>query len=477
MLCHRLRNALDGCGRRIAVEEAGGLWGLDGYQLLSAASGLREILRPHEDRTLIVHLPKGPVYYAFLACAFLYRLDFCPLDIENPARRVLDVAAQFDAPIILCDDRDLERRFQEQGACCVRLGLTHLSEESEPRGREGRYFIATSGSTGVPKLVQVPHERTMPFLDWAIPFYGVDGASRWGQFSSAGFDLSLVDFLCALCGGGALIAIATSMDRIMPARALERARLTHWHSVPSMIPYFLREPEGDPATSIRVFSFCGEPFLRADAEGLARRYPGARIVNTYGPTEATLFCSYFEYGGDADPASAAPSLPIGHPIPGWNFVLLPEQEGHRLVILSDHLSDGYVGLSAPQFTVVRLFERDMKAFDTGDYLLADGNQLCTSRTARTEWSKLTGTGSIWASWKLPASERGSLNPVAAVVDARIVLAAEGRGEPDEMRAALGRLLPRASVPAEIRFVPVHPRTISGKLDRKAIIDAFGPKRG
>src|SRR5262249_15539874 len=156
----------------------------------------------------------------------------------------------------------------------------------ESSNREANYFIATSGSTGKPKLVNVPHDRTIPFIEWAIEFYGIDNDCRWAQFSSIGFDLSLVDFLAVFCGGGTLVPLSSLVDRLRPARAVTRAKITHWHSVPSMIPYFLQDTSNlGQVTGCRVFSFCGEPFLRTHAESLAERYPGARIINTYGPTE------------------------------------------------------------------------------------------------------------------------------------------------------------------------------------------------
>ena len=268
----------------------------DGAEVLRGSAGLLRDLGEHADRPLVAYLQKSALYYVFLACSFLNRLDFCPLDSENPVQRVLDVAAQLSKALILCDTDEAFACLRERTAHCLKIGLS--TDEVPAGGGERRnsasYYIATSGSTGTPKLVQVPQDRTIPFIDWAIPFYGIHEGCRWAQFSSIGFDLSLVDFLSVVCGSGTLISLTRMMDRIRPAMAVIRGRITHWHSVPSMIPYFLREPgEEETVSACRLFTFCGEPAMRADADGLAERYPGARIINTYGPTEDDTFLFLF----------------------------------------------------------------------------------------------------------------------------------------------------------------------------------------
>jgi D-alanine--poly(phosphoribitol) ligase subunit 1 len=475
MLPDRIRQSLTKDRTRTVIEDASGQWSLTGAQLLADAAGLLDCLAEHADRPLVIYLRKSPLYYAFLTCAFLYALDFCPLDAENPTRRVLDVADQLPGSMIVCDRQDVFARLCQHTDRCLNLEVPQMDVEREAgttRCANGAcYYIATSGSAGTPKLVQVPHGRTLAFLDWAIPFYEVDEDTRWGQFCSIGFDLSLVDFLTVICGGGTLVSISAQMDRMRPARAVARSRLTHWHSVPSMIPYFLREPENADGLTCRLFTFCGEPFMREDAVRLAARYPGARIVNTYGPTEATLFCSFFEYKSDSANFSDA-TLPVGQAIPSWNFVLMPEGDCFRLFILSDNIATGYVNVPSTQFTTVPLFGREMRAFDTGDYFRRVGTHLHFSHR-KDMMVKINGLRIDLGEIESAAKRCGFLNPVAFVVDKIIVLSAEATVDAPQDVGALAEYLPRASMPATICLVSAHPRTVSGKLDRHAIRVAFG----
>src|SRR5437868_1033484 len=203
MISSRIRDALESYGGRAVVEDAGGRWRLTGDELLGGAASLIGALKPYAGRPFVAHLHKSPLYYAFTACAFLNGLDYCPLDISNPVERVLDVAGQLTGSLILCDDDEVFARLRERTQRCLKIGLSTedikhglAGVQEDDGGRVASYYIATSGSTGLPKLVKVPHERTTPFIDWAVPFYGIDRGTRWAQFSSIGFDLSLVDFLC-----------------------------------------------------------------------------------------------------------------------------------------------------------------------------------------------------------------------------------------------------------------------------------------
>ncbi|MGB8890219.1 MAG: AMP-binding protein [Candidatus Korobacteraceae bacterium] len=480
LLSSRIRHALADYGERTVIEAADGKWRLTGAQLLGGADLLLEALQRHADRPLIAYLHKSPLYYAFITCSFLNHLDFCPLDTDNPIERVLDVASQLAGALILCDSDKVLAQLRDRTEHCIKIDLSFEDVKCHSTNGEGNraayeasYYIATSGSTGLPKLVEVPHDRTIPFIEWAIPFYGICHSSRWAQFSSIGFDLSLADFLSVVCGGGTLISLFAQLDRIRPAKAVLRSGITHWHSVPSMIPYFLRESGGANAGSTcRLFTFCGEPLMKTDADRLAERYPNARIVNTYGPTEATLFCSFFEYEV-ADSTATETSLPIGQPIPSWNFVLLPEEGVLRLIILSDNLSNGYVGLRSPSFSTADLFGRKIRAFDTGDFFKRVGRHLYFSHR-KDGMVKINGNRIDLGEIEAVAKRTGLVNPVAVVIKNTIIVVAEhAAGDTPELMTELCKYLPRTSLPAAIRFVGHHPRTVNGKLDRRAIQGGCG----
>ena len=247
VLSSRIRNSLTQYGERPVVEDAGGQWNMSAAQLLCAGHHCSlEPWQPCANRPIV------SLSHQISAVLCIHRLfvpksrwTFARLISITPYNAFSMSASQLAGALILCDNNEKLAQLHQDTEHCLKAEMPFeliewelANEKANRQYREASYYIATSGSTGVPKLVQVFHDQTIPFIDWAVPFYEVNHNCRWGQFSSIGFDLSLVDFLTALCGGATLVSLSAQIDRIRPARAVLRSRITHWHSVPSLIPYF-----------------------------------------------------------------------------------------------------------------------------------------------------------------------------------------------------------------------------------------------
>ncbi len=428
---------------------------------------------PRDGRPLLLYLQKSRVFYELLVSALLARRDFCPVDAAQPVERVIRIAQELRDPLVLVDDKQTAEEIRVHGIDCrvvaelVEPLDKQLAPQELPSEATPHYYIATSGSTGRPKLVQVRHDATCAFTAWAIPFYRVNGSTRWAQFSSIGFDLTLVDVLTVLLGGGTLVAVTTEAERLRPDRFLIEHKISHWHSVPTMIPYLTRRRERT-APAVECFTFCGEPLLKSHCESLRQLAPQARVINTYGPTEGTLFCSFHEVGAGDLATSAPAAISIGQAIPGWNFVFLADESGLQLFLLGEHLAEGYLNSRADAFQAVEVQGREVGCFRTGDYFDLHGARYYFSH--RRDGLVKVGGNRVDLGEVADACRRSGIDqPVLVHVNGEIVLCSEG-AELDgrALVAALKERLPAYAIPRRIISMPTLPRNSNGKVDRQQL---------
>jgi D-alanine--poly(phosphoribitol) ligase subunit 1 len=220
-----------------------------------------------------------------------------------------------------------------------------------------------------------------------------------------------------------------------------------------------------------MLAFCGEPLLRAHCERVRARAPHARIVNTYGPTEGTLWCTYHEVT-DADIADPTlPSMPIGQAVPGWNLVYLPGDDGARLVITGAHLAEGYHGRTDPAFGTTTIGGHTFATFDTGDHFVFRNGRSCFSHRTD-QMVKVNGNRVDLGDVTDACARVGVDQPVVVFDGTQLVLFVEST-EPFDAPVVLEQvraLLPGYAVPSRHHVVAQFPRTASGKIDRRALLD-------
>jgi len=423
-------------------------------------------------RPWVLHMGKSLALYQLEVAAFRYGRSFCPVDLLNPVGRVASIATQLDGVLVITDQPDRATVLQTLGFDVELVGGDLPTPQGEPvSGTDPRYLISTSGTTGTPKLVEVAHDATAKFVDWAVPYYEVEPGSRWAQFSNIGFDLSIVDVLTSVTAGATLVALSTMGETARLNRVVSDYGITHWHSVPSVIGYLVRSDR--PLTQLRAMSFCGEPLLRSQCAELRRVAPQARLINTYGPTEGPLFCTAHEVT-DAELADEGlTTMPIGAAIPGWVLDLVADDQGLRLTILADRLAEGYHGTSDAAFGQV---ERDgvvWQTFDTGDYMRQHGDHLVFSHR-RDRMVKIAGIRLDLGDVTDACLRCGIDEPVVLLHDGGLVVFYEGvdgerrpmEGDVQLERASrLRQVLPDYAVPSRFEFVAAMPRNTNGKVDR------------
>ncbi len=196
------------------------------------------------------------------------------------------------------------------------------------------YIVFTSGSTGVPRAVEVGRESLENFVHDALDRYGLGPDDRVLQFASPGFDTLFEEVLPSLAAGATLIMRPTelfaSFTDFTDFAALNEVSVLDlptawWHA---WVDDMARTGADSVPDSVRLVIIGGEAASTDRWRGWHRLTAGrTRLVNTYGPSETTVVVSAFEPGRDWVPGTGL--MPIGRPIRNTRFVIV-DQSGREV---------------------------------------------------------------------------------------------------------------------------------------------------
>ncbi|SDH56092.1 amino acid adenylation domain-containing protein, partial [Lentzea fradiae] len=411
-----------------------------------------------------VSLPRSADLVAALLAVWRAGCAYLPLDPSLPPARRAAIVEDARPALVLGPDEV--------------ANATGTGELVPVRGDDLAYVLYTSGSTGRPKGVAVTHANLANYLRFAAAEYAVDGPPVAPLHTTVGFDLTVTSLWVPLTTGGAVQVVGEDapldgLAALLGTGAATLVKLTpaHLDALCDLLP------EGTLAQSRACFVVGGEALSAA----LVRRFlaiaPHARVVNEYGPTEATVGCCV-----DSDVAGIAdrPTMPIGVPINGTTLRVLddrlqpvPVGVPGELCISGAGVAQGYLG--QPELTA-RSFVTDpgtgARTYRTGDLVryLPDGRLEYLGRAD--EQVKIRGhrvePAEVEAALRALPDVRGAVvvareHAAGKVLVGYVVTGADLR----ELTAALTTALPAHMVPLLVAVDEI-PLTPNGKVDRAAL---------
>ncbi|MGK5731545.1 amino acid adenylation domain-containing protein [Streptomyces sp. URMC 124] len=428
---------------------------------------------------------------------------YVPLDTADPAARLRETLAAA-APVCVLTDRAGSTALPAGTAPVVVLDAPALAETlaaqlpTDP-GRaltpqHPAYVLHTSGTTGAPKGVVVPHSAVDNRLRWMQAQYPLIPGDRVLHKTPTGFDVSVWELFWPLREGATLVLAGPEAHRDPAelARTIREQGVTVTHFVPSVLQLFLAEPGAGACTGLRHVFSSGEVLPRATAEDCHRLLPGTALHNLYGPTEAAVDVTHHT----CRPGETGP-VPIGRP--AWNTRLYildaalqpcPPGVPGELYLAGAQLADGYLGrpdLTAERFVDDPFAGPGSRMYRTGDLARwrEDGEAEYLGRTDRQVKlhgrriepdgveAVLQADPRVQAACAVVREDRpGDRRLVAYVTPVSADAAAEAgtpsRPAPDALREALAAQLPEAMVPSAVVVLDAFPTGPNGKLDRAAL---------
>ena len=430
----------------------------------------------HRAPKIFIALPPSVDAYACMFAAGLAGGFYTPVNMASPPEKMRRILAQLE-PDIMVGAHDTLERLAGAAEQAEKLDPAALDEGVQFDGRGTRHDLAyvffTSGSTGEPKGVMIPRQALAHYVAW-LKTLGIAPGDRVSQQPNIAFDLSVVDIFGALCYGATLYPLDVEGDRLMPARFIQRNKITVWNSTPSAVSVMMRarQVKASNLVSVRLFNFCGEPLLKEHLDALFAAAPLAIVQNTYGPTEATVSMTSLRLDAQnyADHCSA--SVALGEAIPGMEIVLeggASPDEG-EIVIVGPQLARGYwqdPQKSAASFRAVSAGD-PRRGYFTGDWAERRGGDLFFRE--RVDF-QVKVRGHRVELDEVAASIRALGHPVVCVFKRGDTLAAiveAGAAPFDEaaLRAQLHTKIEPHAIPERIVKVEQIPRNENDKLDRR-----------
>lgn len=431
-------------------------------------------------RHVLIALPRGLEYLCAVVAVVRAGGVYVPVDPDWPAdrldeiRRIVNPSAVIAAPGF--DALGPATDVGELSDNANRFVPPTLSSDAPC------YVMFTSGTTGEPKGVAVPH-RAVLRLVIDPDAYEVGPDRSWLHLSSTSFDASTLEIWAPLLNGGRCVTVPDSLPSIDRLSAIlrETGATDAWLTASLFNAVVDHAP--DAFAGMRQVLTGGERVSPEHARRFLRRWPGVRLINGYGPTENTTFtcCHTIEPRDTENPGG----VPIGLPIRGTEVLIVDEQDrpienDHpgELLAGGDGVALGYLGddkLTADRF--VTLADAPGRWYRTGDLarrrldgvieFLGRRDRQVKIRGHRIELLEIEAQigdhPAVERAFAMALGDRADLNRLAAAYSCH-----GSPVEPENLRHWLLGHVPRHLVPDAIVLLDTVPVGPNGKVDLDAI---------
>jgi amino acid adenylation domain-containing protein len=414
---------------------------------------------------------------------------YVPLDISYPRERLGFMLDDSQARVLLTH-RHLVARLPESAARIVCLdevwpdvrALGEENVESDASARDLAYVIYTSGSTGKPKGVMIEHRSMVNATCEQARVIDGQPDSRILQFSTFSFDGWVYELMMAV-GAGAELCLAPR-ESLLPGPELVALMREKAITTVLLPPSALAVLPTSDLPALRCLSVAGEP---CPPDLAARWMAGRRLVNVYGPTEVTCWCTQASF------TEPVPVVHIGRPMANADVYILDPQGEPVPIGVAGELHVGGAGLARgylnrPELTAQRFVphpfrdDPDARLYRTGDLAryAADGSieflgridHQIKLRAFRIELGEIETTllqhAAVREAVVICREDQPGDRRLVAYLVPREADAARGAELVSALRGELQSRLPEYMVPSAMVLLPSLPLTANGKIDRAAL---------
>lgn len=446
---------------------------------------------------VLVYLPKSvSSIVAFMG--ILYSGNFyTPTDVRFPAEKVISVMDALHPSAVIVDGKTKEKFLKFAGDRDIKLiNIEEIPEDFDTDSDDlinaildvdPVYVFFTSGSTGVPKGVIINNHNVIDYIDWAVSALPITDKTVMGSQSPFYFDISTQDIYATL-KTGATLGIIPPKYFAFPATAMQFIKDRHINFLYWVPSAFVNVANFDILSSIELdevelIMFGGEVMPVKQLNYWKRHLPNLKtIANVYGPTEATVNCTYYIVDREFEDNE---TLPLGKACENTGLLVLGEdgtcidksQVGvlGELCVYGSSLSAGYWDDTAKtdeKYVVNPLCKHYReKMYLTGDLVYYNDREELVFAGRKDFQIKHLGyrieLGEIEAA---AMGNKAVINSCASYdsENKQIVLFYQGDVSEESLRDYLLDVIPKYMVPTVYHRLQRFPYNDNGKIDRKRL---------
>lgn len=435
---------------------------------------------------------------------------YVPVDVNSPAQRLNAILNSTQAKVIVVNNHSetllnellVNEKFEEKNKPTVVNIEQFKPQNVEPQNLEPidyknlsidiAYVLFTSGSTGVPKGVMIPHKAIIDYIDWCVDVYQITDKDVVSNHAPLYFDNSTFDLYTAFKSGATLHLVHDELNAVLPRLVswIKERKISVFFCVPSVLTMLLksRRLKDDSMDSMRHLICAGEVLPRDILDAWMEKYPEVTFTNMYGPTEITVDCSFHMMS--ERPKASELSIPIGKARKNMELFIrtengeLTQKSGVQgeLLVRGTSVAYGYLG---DQEKTEKVFIQNPKHNLYHDPLYCTGDLVEKNENGEFLFLGRADDQIKFLGYRIELGEiEASLNAIKNVSEGVVVfndsedeskreigalVSLDGELTTQELFELLQNLLPSYMVPTKIQLVEGdYPRTPNGKYDRKMI---------
>lgn len=418
---------------------------------------------------------------------------YLPVDPTNPEDRIHYILKDSGAKAVVTQKKFAEKIEGEIPTIYLDDSEIYTGDDSDLANLANpsnlAYCIYTSGSTGKPKGVLLEHRGVVNMMDALQKMYPLQKDDRYLLKTAYTFDVSVTEIFGWFFEGGSLAILPPGGEKnpSVILDTVEKHMTTHINFAPSMLQVLLNSVHDEELKKLQILKYvfvAGEAFPPSLGRQFRRKVSrDIRLENIYGPTENTIYTTYFSVSRDGDEEI----IPIGRPLQNGNTHIVSKTGQIQPVGATGELCASGVGvargyLNRPELTeekfVMSPFDPEVRIYRTGDLarMLPDGNieylgridHQVKIRGFRIEpgeiESRMEEHPAIREAVVIPKMDASGEYSLAAYY----VVSGKTGIDSTELRSHLKKDLPDYMIPSYFIEVEEMPRTSSGKTDRKAL---------